>query len=234
MRTQHLVVVGGGAGGAEAALALAARLAPWRAQVKCSLVTAGELLPGYPRRAARLLARHLAQAGVALRLHARVVTVEDGRLLFADGSAAAFDRLLWATGSAPQTWPAASGLACDAAGFVAVNRHLQSISHPEVFAAGDIASCAQDPRPKAGVFAVRQGPFLAENLLRRALQPQRRLLSYRPQRDYLSLLSTGARHAVASWYGLVWQGDWVWRWKDRIDRRFMQRFSAPFKADVPD
>jgi len=230
---QHLVVVGGGAGGVEAALAIAARLAPWRTQVKCSLVTAGALLPGYPRRTARLLARHLAKAGVALRQQARVVAVEDGRLLFADGSAAAFDRLLWATGAAPQAWLAASGLACDANGFIVINRQLQSASHPDVFAAGDIASCAQDPRPKAGVFAVRQGPFLAENLLRHALQPLRPLLSYRPQHDYLSLVSTGARHAVASWHGLAWQGDWVWRWKDRIDRRFMQRFSAPFEADVP-
>ena len=82
-------------------------------------------------------------------------------------------------------------------------------------------------RPKAGVFAVRQGPLLAENLLRHASgQP---LLPYRAQRHYLSLLSGGGRHAVASWYGLVWQGGWVWQWKNRIDRRFMQRFSHPFE-----
>ncbi len=233
-RPLHLVVVGGGAGGVEAALAMAYRLGAERERMRCSLVTASELLPGYPRRTARMVARHLAAAGVALRSEARVTSVQPGRLLFADGSAASFDQLLWATGAAPQAWLAASGLARSGDGFVAVNRHLQSTSHADVFAAGDVASCAQDPRPKAGVFAVRQGPVLAENLLRHALQPLQPLVAYRPQRDYLSLLSTGARHAVASWYGLTWQGDWVWRWKDRIDRRFVQRFSAPFESGSTD
>jgi NADH dehydrogenase FAD-containing subunit len=111
-------------------------------------------------------------------------------------------------------------------GFVEINDCLQSTSHPQVFAAGDIASSLHYPRPKAGVFAVRQGPPLADNLLNFAFdQPLRR---HQPQRDALSLLSTGGRHAIACWYGLVWEGDWVWRWKDSIDRRFMQRFSAPF------
>lgn len=232
-RLRHLVVVGGGAGGVEAVLAVAWRLGAERERVKCSLVTGAELLPGYPPRAVRLMAQRLAAAGVALRSQARVVAVEPGRLLFADGSSAAFDHLLWATGAAPQAWLAASGLACNQDGFIAVNRQLQSTSHPQLFAAGDVASCAQDPRPKAGVFAVRQGPVLAENLLRHALQPQRLLASYRPQRDFLSLLATGPRHAVAAWHGLAWQGDWVWRWKDRIDRRFMRRFSAPFGSAPP-
>lgn len=225
-RPLHLVVVGGGGGGVEAVLAMAHRLGAAGGPVKWSLVTGGELLPGYSRRTAQRMARHLAAAGVALRTHARVCAVQPGQLQFADGSSAAFDQLLWATGAAPQTWLAAAGLAGDD-GFVAVNQHLQSISHPNVFAAGDIATYAPQPRPKAGVFAVRQGPVLAHNLLRHALQPSRPLVAYRPQRDYLSLLSTGPRHAVAAWYGLSWEGDWVWRWKDRIDRRFMRRFAAP-------
>lgn len=225
-RPLHLVVVGGGAGGVEAVLAMAYRLRIVSSSVKCSLVTGGELLPGYSRRTAQRMARHLAAAGIALLTHARVSAVQPGQLQFADGSSAAFDQLLWATGAAPQGWLAAAGLGGDD-GFVAINQHLQSISHPYVFAAGDIATYAAQPRPKAGVFAVRQGPVLAHNLLRQALQPSQPLLTYRPQRDYLSLLSTGPRHAVATWYGLSWEGDWVWRWKDRIDQRFMHRFAPP-------
>lgn len=225
-RPIHLVVAGGGAGGVEVVLAMAQRLGAHRDRVKWSLVTQGQLLPSHPRRAARKMARHLADAGVALRTEATVSRVEEGRLYFLDGSTAAFDALIWATGAAPQPWIATSGLATVDNGFVSINRHLQSASHPQVFAAGDIATNARHRCPKAGVFAVRQGPVLADNLLRHALGEV--LSSYRPQRDYLSLLSTGKQHAIASWYGLVWEGDWVWRWKDRIDRRFMQRFSLPF------
>lgn len=225
-RPVHLIVAGGGAGGVEVVLAMAHRLRAHRDRVKWSLVTRGELLPGYPRRAARMMARHLADAGVALRTDTDVSRIEEETLYFADGSVAAFDALVWATGAAPQPWVKASGLACMDDGFVSVTEHLQSSSHPHVFAAGDIATDARHRRPKAGVFAVRQGPILADNLLRYASgQP---LSGYHPQRDYLSLLSTGHRHAIASWYGLVWEGDWLWRWKNRIDQRFMRRFAPPF------
>jgi selenide,water dikinase len=224
--SMHLVVVGGGAGGVEVALAMAYRLAAQRNQVKLSLVTRDQLLPGYPRLAARLMEKRLANTGVALKTHTAVSLIEEGRLHFSDGSNASFDALVWATGASPQSWVAVSGIECIDNGFVAVNSHLQSTSHAHVFAAGDIATDPRHRRPKAGVFAVRQGPILAENLLRFA--SGQHLLAYRPQRDYLSLLSTGGQHAVASWYALAWQGNWVWRWKDRIDKRFMRRFSGPF------
>ena len=227
-RPVHLVMVGGGAGGIELLLAMTHRLQAHRALVKWSLVSRGALLPGYPRRAAQLVAARLAKAGIAVRTECAIACVEPNRLLFDDGSAAAFDQLLWATGSAPQAWPAAAGLACTDQGFICVDRHLQSVSHAHVFAAGDIASDSTQPRPKAGVFAVRQGPVLADNLLR-ALNGTT-LRSYTAQRDYLSLLATGGRHAMATWYGLAWQGGWVWRWKNRIDRSFMRRFSGPFQV----
>lgn len=225
-RPIHMVVAGGGAGGVEVALAMAHRLSAHRNRVKWSLVTRDELLPGYPRRAARRIEKRLANARVALRTNAAVSQIEEGKLRFADGSNASFDALVWATGAAAQPWIAASSLECIDDGFVVVNTYLQSASHAHVFAAGDIATDPQRRRPKAGVFAVRQGPVLAENLLRFAAG--RDLVAYQPQRDYLSLLSTGDRHAIASWYGLVWQGDWVWRLKNRIDKRFMQRFTSPF------
>lgn len=228
-RPVHVVMVGGGAGGIEVLLAMAHRLHAQRALVKWSLVSRGALLPGYPRRAARLMAERLAAAGIALRTDSAISRVAPGRIWFADGSEAAFDQLLWATGSAPQAWPAAAGLDSTDEGFIQVNRHLQSTSHPQVFAAGDIATDPTQLRPKAGVFAVRQGPILAANLLRCARGEE--LISYQAQKDYLSLLSTGGQHAIAAWYGLVWQGQWVWRWKERIDRRFMKRFSEPFAAN---
>ena len=118
-------------------------------------------------------------------------------------------------------WTGIAPLLC---GFIAIDETQSSTSHPFVFAAGDCASVVGHPRPKSGVYAVRAGPPLAENL-RRVLagQPPRRHV---PQARALYLLSTGRRHAIASWGSLSIEGDWVWRWKDRIDRGFMRGFGG--------
>ena len=155
------------------------------------------------------------------------------------GTAHALDEVLWVTQAGTQAWIAQSGLATDEGGFAAVHPTLESTSHPGIFAAGDCAAVLAHPREKAGVFAVRQGPPLARNLRRalRGLPPR----PFTPQRRYLSLIGTGGRHAVATRGGaLVFEGDWVWRWKDRIDRRFMRKFADlpamadDAKPDLPD
>ncbi|MCY4471196.1 MAG: selenide, water dikinase SelD [Thiotrichales bacterium] len=146
----------------------------------------------------------------------------------ADGVMHEFDEVLWVPAAGAQPWLAACGIDTDEAGFVAVHPTLESTSHPGVFAAGDCAAVLEHPREKAGVFAVRQGPALEKNLRRalRGLPPK----PFVPQRRYLSLISTGDRRAVATRGGaVVLEGDWVWRWKDWIDRRFMRKF-----ADLPD
>ncbi|MBL7251313.1 selenide, water dikinase SelD [Alloalcanivorax marinus] len=228
-RTDELAitVVGGGAGGTEMVLAVARALIEHGLAARLSLVTAGDLLPGYPRGVRLRMARRLADAGVRLRTHARVQRVDAGRLTLGDDTLD-YDFLLWCTGVKAAPWLAASGLPCDGSGFVRVNEHLRSPADERVFAAGDCAAFPGD-LPKAGVYAVRQARALAHNLA--AAVAGRRLRTYRPQKRFLSLLSAGDQDAVGSrGVGPGVAGPWVWRWKDRIDRRFMARFDEPLPA----
>jgi NADH dehydrogenase FAD-containing subunit len=133
--------------------------------------------------------------------------------------------IIWAVAAGAPHWIADSGLATDRGGFIAVNDALQSVSHPDVFAAGDIASLLNHAVPKSGVYAVRHGPVLAGNLL--ATLTGRPLAVHVPQRRALALINTGGHHAVAAWGPLAFSGRWVWRWKDRIDRRFVAKYREP-------
>ncbi|MBM42281.1 MAG: selenide, water dikinase SelD, partial [Acidobacteria bacterium] len=160
--------------------------------------------------------------GLRVHLGQAVTDVAPGQVTRADGSTMALDEILWVTQAGAAPWLGRSGLAVDDAGFVEVNATLQSVSHPGVFAVGDVAAVVDHPREKAGVFAVRQGPPLTENL-RRALLCQP-LKPFRPQRRFLTLISTGDRYAVGSRGWLAFEGRWAWRWKDWIDRRFMSRY----------
>jgi selenide,water dikinase len=226
----RVLVVGAGAGGVEIALALQHRLgradaAPGVPEWQVGIVSGGPvLLPGHGQPVRRRIAALLDRRGLSVRLGVPAAAADAGGLWLADGTRLEADWVVWATGAAPPRWLRDVGLALDAQGFVLVDDSLRSVSHPGVFAAGDVASPAGRPHPKSGVHAVRQGLPLAANL-RRALTGQR-LLTWEPQRRTLALLATGPRHAVASWGGLSVAGAWVWHWKDRIDRGFMRRYQS--------
>jgi selenide,water dikinase len=205
------------------ALAMAARLGPRGVQVVL-VVGARGVLPGLAEAAGRRMARALAERGVRLRSGEDVTEVTATALHFAAGPAVAADVVLWATGAAAAPWLEESGLRRDARGFLLVEPTLQALGRPEVFAAGDVASLIPQPLPKAGVFAVRQGPVLARNL--RAAAEGRPLARYEPQKDWLVLLSLGDGRAIGTRNGLVFAGRWVWWWKDWIDRRFMARYQG--------
>ncbi len=231
-----LSIVGGGAGGVELAITMqqhlhqilkAKQLSPKPPQempVQIHLFHRGaELMPGHNRWVRQHLQRLLIDRGVQVHLEETVSEVLPNKILCESGLAVECDHIFWVTQASAPSLIKASGLKTDSEGFVLVSDTLQSLSHPHVFAAGDIATMINHPRPKAGVFAVRQGKPLFENLRRVLLEKP--LKPYKPQKLYLGLIGTGDGEAIASWGPLGWQSPLLWRWKDHIDRKFMQRFS---------
>jgi selenide,water dikinase len=229
----RLAVVGGGAGGVELALAAQHRLAGLcNKEPEVTLVTRDALLPSHNFRVRRRVERIFARRGVALATGAAVLRVEPGVLVCADGRRIAFDAALWVTEAGAAPWLAETGLPLTADGFVAIDETLRSLGDPRIFAAGDVATMPAHPREKAGVYAVRQGPPLTANLrLALAGRKPRRAL---PQRRGLALIGTGDRRAVASRGQFAAEGAYLWRLKDRIDRRWMRRYQElPEMAPAP-
>ena len=226
-----VALVGAGAGGVELLLAVEHRLR--QAVARTGFDASGlsfvlvsdvpDILPSFPAAFRARFHAVLAARGIAVITGAPVTRVEAGRLMLAGYGPLAADEILWTTQAAPARWLAKAGLPLDARGFLRVDQTLRVVGRDDVFAAGDTIAFSGRELPKSGVYAVRAGPALAENI-RRTLTG-RSLRRFRPQREALYLISTGGRHAVGTRNGLVVEGDWVWRWKDWIDRRFMRKFN---------
>ena len=220
----RLAIVGGGAGGVELAVSAQQRLAhllPKPPEV--TLVTREGLLPSHNEGVRRRFEIIFRERGMRLVAQNPIVRVEPGRLIAGDGTKIEFDEALWVTEAAGAPWLAETGLPLDERGFVIIDETYSSPADRAVFAAGDIATMPAHPREKAGVYAVRAGPPLAENL-RRALGG-RRLRRAVPQRQALALIGTGDKRAVASRGRHEAYGAPVWWLKEWIDRRWMRRYT---------
>ncbi len=208
-KAPRIAVVGAGAGGVE--LAMAMKHALDNRATGGSVVLFSERNTFAPALAARIQ-RALAALSIELRPNTLAAPDQPG-----------FDALFWVTGASALPLLRESGLKTDARGFALVDACLRSVSHPDVFAAGDTASLVDTPVPKSGVYAVRQGAVLAGNLKR--IVRGMPMLDYVPQKAGLSLISCGAKYAIASRGGWSAEGRWVWWWKDWLDRRWIARFS---------
>jgi selenide, water dikinase len=226
-----IAVVGAGAGGVELLLAMQFRLqneliklGRKPEELQFHLLSASEvILPTHNARVRETFSNALAQRGVQVHLASEVTHVASGQLTTSKGQTLSADEIIWVTRAGGAAWLQQTGLALDAEGFIVVTDTLQSPTDPLIFAAGDIASMQNYRLEKAGVFAVRMGKPLTENL-RRAVAGDA-LLPYKPQTSWLALISTGNQYAVASRGWLGFSGEWVWKWKDWIDQRFMRKFS---------
>ncbi len=228
-RRLRLVTVGGGAGGLELLCCATGRLRRAGFEVDPTLISS--TLPAWAASAGvrRVVERALTARGVRLISGVRAEGVEAGAVTLDDGVRLEADLIFWATGPAAHAVAAESGLPVDARGFIRVDRHLRVEGHDGLFAVGDCAVSVDAPwTPRAGVYAVRQGPVLADNL--RALLTGAPLRPFRPQRDFLSMLNLGDGRATVAKWGMAAEGAWVHRWKASIDARFMDMFQ-PLDAD---
>jgi selenide,water dikinase len=214
---QRIVVIGGGAGGVELALAIDHRLAA----ASVVLATRDEVLAGHARSAQRRMRAILAHRGIRLIERDAARRVEAGGVQLASGERPAADAVFIVTEASAPRWLADTGLTLDQRGFVALAASLRS-SDPRIFAAGDCATVLKHPRPKSGVFAVRQGPPLADNL--RRVLAGKAPVRFVPQRRHLAIIGTGDGRALATRGSWSIEGRWVWRWKDHIDRQWMRRY----------
>lgn len=200
-----------------------------------------ELLESHNKKVRKIFYRILKDRGIELRLEAEVIGIElkhslgkstlcqdKYSLVLSDTSkpqlSIDFHECLWCTSAGAPSWiKQETPLQTSPGGYVQVNTTYQSTSHKNVFAAGDCCDMLNHPRPKAGVFAVRAGPPLTNNLIAHLLsQP---LTEHIPQVNFLGLISTGDKYAVASRGRWALEGRFLWTLKDKIDRSFMKKFS---------
>lgn len=216
----NVAVIGGGVAGAELVMAMAHALRTRKRKATLSLIDKDRALTAVGDKAQDMLRNALADLGVDLiegigitRITATDVELDDGRSVPADF-------VTGAAGARAYDWIADSGLELET-GFIKVDPTLRS-SDPMIFAAGDCAHLTETPRTKAGVYAVREAPILFDNL--RATLSARKLRKYKPQDDYLKLISLGGKSALGERFGMTRAGPVMWRWKDHIDSKFMNRF----------
>jgi selenide,water dikinase len=222
---RSITLVGGGAAGVELALAMNHALRdayPDDATHVRVITDAPQPLADIARGARARLVMRLKERGIGVHAGSAVAEVGPDFVRLEGGLRFASDATFWTTGPVAPELIRDSGFVTDERGYLLTNDFLQSVSHPQVFGAGDCATQRDRPRPKAGVFAVRAATALAANL--RAAMTGAALRPHITGSRYLALISEGDRRAVGFWNGLSWEGAWAWRWKDRIDRGFVEKY----------
>ena len=226
----RIVVVGGGAAGIELALSMQRRLPADIAAAGLQpgpltftlLCASAEILTTFPARFQRKFRRVLGERGIAIVANAPVTEVRPGEVHIEGHPSLPADEVVWATEAAAPGWLETTGLKLDRHGFIEIDATLRAVGHQNVFSVGDVAAFLPRKLPKSGVYAVRQGPVLSQNI--RRLVAGEELGRYTPQREALYLVSTGERHAIGTRNGIVLEGDWVWTFKNWLDQRWIGKY----------
>ena len=231
-------IVGGGIGSIEIAFCLNQRFKQsGQSNVELALITGGDRVgTAISDASAQLVQEQLNQQGIGVHAGHRVTKVDTDAIELTNGDRLDADVIIWATGAAAPELLEKFDLPKDDRGFLSTRRTLQVVDHDRIFSVGDTGTIQDDPTLKAGVFAVRQGPILWDNL-RRSLW-KRPLVNYVPQRRFLKLINTADGKSIAEYSKITRYTGWAWRLKDRIDRRFMAMYQnyepMPMNPDAQD
>ncbi|MEX0306604.1 MAG: selenide, water dikinase SelD [Ruegeria sp.] len=215
-----VAVIGGGVAGVELVMAMAFALRSKRRDAQVTMIDSATALTATVPKASSTIRRAMDDLGIRVLEHASIKQIAADHIEMDDGQQIAAEFITGAAGARPYDWISSSGLELHD-GYIKVNPYLQS-SDPSIFAAGDCAHLSENPRPKAGVYAVREAPVLYDNL--RAALGAGSMRRYLPQKDYLKLISLGDKSALAERLGTSLSGPLMWKWKNHIDQRFMNRF----------
>lgn len=207
------MVVGGGAAGIELSLAMRARWGQLSSLGITLLDSNKELMPGESLACRSALkgimnkykidVHHNVFVDEVSSSHVRVTLQEDTHT----NDEIPYTHCIWATGAEAHelSWELSEQCGLFIAkdrGWILVNKHLQSISHPFIFAAGDCCEMIHRKTPKAGVYAVRSGPILIQNLMN-SIEGRNNLVEYTPQDDFLKLLMCGDGTAIGFRFGVA-------------------------------
>ena len=225
-RDPKVLVIGGGPAGVEMASNALSVLRDHVGSGRVTIANAQDvLLKSAPSRAQRLCLEHLRGRGIDVQLNARVTKVETDVAHTEDGRSFGFDTAILAVGIQPPSIFRESGLATGPDGGLWINEYLQSITDPRIFGGGDSVAFQGEALTRLGVFAIRQGPLILENML--AFLEGREMTAFRPQPVFLYILNLADLDGLAIWGKVVWEGPGAWRLKDYIDRKFMRLFQYP-------
>ena len=227
-----IAVIGGGAAGCELAISLQRHYSDAGTPANYHLFSrSARLLPTAPKAASMHMQQALEKSQITLHQNMAVREITQNSVITEDGSEIPAAHIFVVTAARPASWISNLSLSHCEAGYIQVWPTLQTIEYDNVFAAGDVASMIGKEREKAGVFAVRAGPYLAANL--RAFIEQGTLKNFHPQSRYLALIGLGGRQALAIRGNLVAKGAFWWHLKQWIDTRFMRKFTQLPEMHMP-
>ena len=220
---KSIAFIGGGAGSVELALAIKKRFLNINQDIKITIITGKRgLLSTFPQKTKLTSLKTLEKFKIDIIEYKRVLEVKPKQIILSDKSMLKIDKAILSTNSMTPKWLAKSDILLTKDNYILVNKSFQT-NYKYVFASGDVIDFNNQNLKKAGVFAVRSGKPLAINIRKFILG--KKLVEYKFNKNYLALIGTSKRSAIATKYNLTFNSRFFFYLKKYIDQNFIKKFS---------